>query len=49
MEWTHKPAKGNDPVAETGKGKEAGSGGGRRISEYHGRHITVMSPETALQ
>ena len=49
MNRTHKPAKGKDAVAETGKGKEAGSGGGRRISEYHGRHIMVMSPETALQ
>lgn len=49
MMWTHKLAKGDDTVGGTGKGKEAGSGGGgRRISEYNGRHIAVMSPETAL-
>lgn len=49
MKWTHKPAKGNETIAEMGKGEAVDGGSGRRINEYHGRHNSVKSPETALE
>lgn len=48
MKWTHKPAKGNETITETGKGEAMEGGSGRRIIEYHGHH-SVMSPETTVE